>query len=300
MVKLRILLHAQTLNDPSGLVAGSEITTLGLQRALVRESRVESVERIGPSSPWPSAPFDLLLIEGYHACLDRLIAHMRRVSPALQVIHWCLSTLGFAHLRQLGVNGFLTNSSHLIPILSQWAPTRFLHLAVDPTHFYPGAATPHYAQQIAYLGRPHGCGIQEALLAEAGAFDLGLWGAGWENHPIFSEIQRGPLPIGDSPSLYRSAQAILCTTEPRQRTLGMLNNRLFEAVASGIPVLSEWFEEAETTFKGQIHCIHKPGELAHLLRKGPLKPPDPEWILQRHTYAHRTPEILNFYEELCL
>jgi hypothetical protein len=95
---------------------------------------------------------------------------------------------------------------------------------------------------IVYLGvYPHKSEEQMALLFNpARNFHFEIWGRGWEQSP-YSEWYQGVLPLMDVGKLYSRARIVLLLTEMRQQAHGMVNNRLFEALASGATVVSESF-----------------------------------------------------------
>ena len=58
------------------------------------------------------------------------------------------------------------------------------------------------------------------------------------------------MPVNDIALLYSSAVAVLGTTESSQRKLGMINNRVFEALSCGSHFVSDHFAALEDEFGG--------------------------------------------------
>lgn len=59
-----------------------------------------------------------MVIEGYIGTVPRFIHEVRRVSPGVRVLHYCLDTYpDLALIKALDVDGFLTNSWTLLPEL---------------------------------------------------------------------------------------------------------------------------------------------------------------------------------------
>ena len=92
-ISLRIGLHAQ-VSPSSGIIVGSELTTSGLKRALLRHSSVANATTFYapvdyedlPSRP----PFDLFIIEGWFESIAVFIHEARRHSPRASVLFWAL------------------------------------------------------------------------------------------------------------------------------------------------------------------------------------------------------------------
>ena len=80
--------------------------------------------------------------------------------------------------------------------------------------------------------------VAEALAPPA---RLEVWGSAWDRFAREDEdyahlvdcCWKGLLPAGAIAELYGKAAVVLGTTETQQRRLGMVNNRVFEALASG-------------------------------------------------------------------
>ena len=276
---MRIALHSQTLLEADGKVAGSEITTLGLARAFERHPDVTSVRRVGPQESFPDA--DLILVEGWTPNLKEKLAR----TDALKIF-WNLSFHGFQEIPDLPVDGFLTNSKTMVPYFDK--PTRFCMLATD---FQPKEGEP----KLVYLGR---CRTNESptqlqMMVEASIHNLEIYGMDWQQEPLLRNHWRGPLPLNEIERLY-SSSTVLCTTEDRQRAAGMINNRVFEAVACGACTISEYFPELEEVFGDHVHYVKKPGDVLRFVREAKPNPAGPEFIRKHHTWDHRVQEILEF------
>ena len=92
--RLNIALHAQADYKTHGWVAGSEITTTGLSRAMERSPLVNSTYRFSPFNykEINEVRFDLAVVEGYIGTVPRFIYHLRKANPGIVVVHWCLDT----------------------------------------------------------------------------------------------------------------------------------------------------------------------------------------------------------------
>jgi spore maturation protein CgeB len=119
----------------------------------------------------------------------------------------------------------------------------------------------------------------------------------------------GYLPNLDAPSIYASAK--LTVHIPRQQynsaMAGIPTIRVFEALASGIPLVSAPWEDTEHLFRpGDFRFAHNASEMTaamQVLLNDPAAAAAQtqcglETVLARHTCAHRAEELTNICKEL--
>lgn len=107
---LKIALHAQSKSSLHGWVAGSEITTRGLRRALLKRTDVSIVEIFAPFCYEGIANYqwDILLVEGFSGPVHSVIRGLRQFNKHVAVLHWCLDTYpALASVAAIDVDGFL-------------------------------------------------------------------------------------------------------------------------------------------------------------------------------------------------
>ena len=309
---LHIALHAQSKSSLHGWVAGSEITTRGLARALSAHPRVAHVQVFAPFAyegfeTHPSR-WDVLVFEGYIGTVGAVARAARRHSPHVVVLHWVLDTYpSLKQIAALDVDGFLTNSLALWPKLDAVAPTAHVMLAADTDAMRPVAPRPEYAADVVYLGqfsrtKDRLAGMLDEVVANNAT--LHIWGNGWDNdsqNRRFLKHWRGVLPSGDIPALYASAGLVLGTTEAAQRALGMVNNRVFEALSCGAPLLLDSFPAAEAaSWGGFVRWRRGEGDVARHVRAVLADPAAARaaslrgraHVVAAHSYAARAARVL--------
>jgi len=304
-------LHTQTLERADGIIAGSEITTLGLKRAFERRDDVNRVTRYGPGNykSLDADDLDLLVIEGWDTTLPRLIRRVRKRHPRIKIFFWNLSFWGIRDVVTLDVDGYLTNSKKVSPILERTAPTRFVMLAADPEEFRPVEPEDRYSHDVIYLGMFHpgkSPVIMERMLYEALDHGLAIYGSGWDRHLVLRGYWKWRLPSGDIARLYSSAKMVLGMTEDRQRIAGMINNRVFEVLSCGACFISEYYPALDEVFGDAILYSRRKGDTSRHIQKlledasyrRTLGAKGRELILQHHTYDHRVEQILDFYRSV--
>lgn len=341
---LSIALHAQSMSSLHGWVAGSEVTTRGLRSALLQRADVAKVQIFAPfvyrglaDNKW-----DLLLIEGYSGSASQAARAVRRGNARAIVLHWCLDTYpNFAAVAAMPVDGFITNSRFLASYgfvvasqrlaLQDFSPwyeladrfTRrtFIPLGVDGSEMLrpPGGSR---EQTVVYLGQPSWTKrlLASSLQAISKVARLEIYGSAWDKFgdedATYAELVaccwKGKLPTDEISLLYARAAVVIGTTETAQRRLGMVNNRVFEAVvASGGSVvlveerLDDHFEELRRIVADlpHVHVVHSPeNAVTAVLKALHMKPSVDHDIIEAfvdaHSYVRRADQIVHFARDL--
>ena len=277
-------------------------------RAFQKRPDVDKILRVSPESyrDLGNNDLDIVIIEGWDPNLPLFIQTVRRFNKHVKIYFWNLSLLGIKSVIELEVDGFFTNSGKAVPFLETVAPTELIRLAADPDEFYPREPDDRYSHQVVYLGMYHpqkSDRVINRLLNEAIPFGLAIYGYGWEKHKILKNHWRGILPVEDIPTLYSSANIVLGMTEDRQKVAGMINNRVFEALACGACFISDYFPELEKLFGSLIFYSRNTGDTAMLLEdllaqsqlRKQLGIKAREFITKSHTYKHRVDQMLAFH-----
>jgi hypothetical protein len=224
-------------------------------------------------------------------------------------IFWWLSEAFYSAetIMRTPFDGIATNSPEGARRLSRAGrPSALIELAA-PVAFSSSSPKDEYRSFATYLGLyPHKTAAQLSLLLDpASEKGLTIWGRGWKTSS-YRRFYRGILPLTEIGSLYRSVRVVLALTEERQKALGMLNNRLFEALASGAIVLSEDFPALQSHDLGRyVLLAHNANHARDLLEScasfdtgSCANPEGRACVLDRHTYHHRALEFLEFIRKL--
>ncbi|CAM9486148.1 unnamed protein product [Ectocarpus sp. 13 AM-2016] len=167
-----------------------------------------------------------------------------------------------------------------------------------------------YGHNVVYLGQFKGTKHRLVeTLKEVAPYGLAIYGNGWggvEDAEELLPFWRGILPLGDVAALYTSAKVVIATTETLQRSLGMVNNRVFEALSCGAAVVSDAFPAAEEMFGDHVLFYRQPGDAARAVKhlvgndtaRTDLGRRGRELVLSKHTFSSRVVTILSSMDEV--
>lgn len=312
---LNIALHSQARYAEHGWVAGSEITTAGIKRAL--EQLKDTNHHVQVFAPFSylglhDVIWDLVIIEGYIGSVPTFVRRMRKLNPTVKILHYCLDTYPtLDHIMALDVDGYLTNSRVLLPKLSKLAPTKYVPLAADPFTMSPTKGNKYLNHTIVYLGHNSpGKPTLHRMLREALEYGLIIYGHKWADAPSDLKARwRGVLPLNDVAELYSSADIVIGTTEGKQQRLGMINNRVYETLGCGSVLISDSFDMIEQEFGNLVYFDKNPGDTSRIVRRL-LKTKEGrkelqergqqgrQRVVERESWSHRVVTMLELYQSL--
>lgn len=137
-------------------------------------------------------------------------------------------------------------------------------------------------------------------------YPLKIWGTGWEPWPEAQQCVVGKhLENERLGQLYGSAKATLNDHWPDMAAYGFINNRIFDALACGLPIISDYLPELDEMFgSGNVVYYRQGASLAPTLanfEKNYLRLCDrlqvlAERIAHEHSFGARTEELLSAVE----
>ena len=315
---LNIGLHAQV--DPKDKVVGSAITTNGIKAAfLLREHEKNYVQTFYPMN-YPginSVQWDLIIIEGWFPSIDNFIKLIRLYSPNAIVLFYCLDQLypGLGVISKLDVDGYLTNSLLIQSYLNEETniPTQYLLLAADAEIMKPKSIDNIRNKFSVYVGAGgHMLPYKPTLLPTLLEFlphGLEIYGSYWDSVPQVSNAYKGKLPENSLAQVYTDSTIVVSSIIKTQEDVGMINNRVFEGLACGAILVSEYSDSLHKIVKASKHMdfiyfYRNTSDISSIIADIRSSSPSKlqlaslharEFIIEKHTWSHRVIEILDFY-----
>jgi spore maturation protein CgeB len=178
-------------------------------------------------------------------------------------------------------------------------PILLLHQATEPTRFFPDPTGPKH--ELLFIGnsrrvpRP----IIEALRGTE--FDLAVYGGDWTPELLDPKHLRGEwVPNDEVRKYYSSAAVVLNDHWGDMRELGIISNRVYDALACGAFVVSDQVPGIDAEFDGAVATYETREELQAILEQALADPAGRvaagargrAAVLARHTFEHRVTRIL--------
>lgn len=138
-------------------------------------------------------------------------------------------------------------------------PVHALLQCTDAEEFFevPNAG---FRSDVIFVGNTRNVERQGVLWAIEYGLPLRIWGRGWNKTPGGSSVVAEYFPNDELGALYSRSLATLNDHWGDMREFGFINNRIFDALACGLPVVSDWHEE--------LAALDLPGVLLYQDRDG--------------------------------
>ena len=139
------------------------------------------------------------------------------------------------------------------------------------------------------------------MLREAAPYGLVIYGFGWQDCDEFRHLYKGVLPLEDLMLVYRSSKVVIGTTDDIQRSLGMVNNRVFEVLSCDCLFVSDHYPALEALIAymnadHQVRFYKNSGDVKTHIEsylQGRM-PPIKAAMTIKHTYDHRVVQLGEF------
>lgn len=125
----------------------------------------------------------------------------------------------------------------------------------DTELFYPDQeAEKHRGKDYLFIGNSRNVARPCVLWAAKDKLPLKIWGAGWKAMlgPDKTMVQDVFIENSDIPALYRSARVTLNDHWKDMLDYQFVNNRIFDALACGLPVISDCCDELREIFPDAV------------------------------------------------
>jgi len=186
-------------------------------------------------------------------------------------------------------------------------PVEPLLQAVDGELFSPRDWPAHRPRDhFVFVGNTRNEPRESVLWAAEAGLPLKVWGKGWERWIDSRFIAGDYLDYRKLPAVFAAAKATLNDHWPEMSRLGYVNNRVFEALACGLPVISDFQKGLSAMFEGAVLTFKDRDQFQACLQRVWLEYPvvraRAERVAQRvaeeHSFAARARSLLQATEGL--
>ncbi len=244
--------------DRRGDVWGDTHFAASLQRALVGLGQIAYVDRRG-AAPRVDAHLDdvVLVIRGLHAV---------ELPPDVTSMLWLISHPDTVPVEELAAydHVFVASAPWVESLRSQGIDAQVLLQATEPAIFHPDLDADEDSGDIVFVGRPRGV-YRPVLRAciEAGIEPV-IYGDGWDAFELGRFVRSTYLPADQTARVYASAAFVLNDHWSDMAEKGFISNRLFDAVATGVRVISDDVAGLDSTFDGAVQVFRSPADVLRL------------------------------------
>ncbi len=136
-------------------------------------------------------------------------------------------------------------------------------------------------------------------------YDFAIYGSGWKKHKQFKQAYRGFLKYQDMPTVYASTKLLIDDANHVTKPWGSVNSRVFDAIAAGKLAITNGDIGAQELFGNLLPCYKSTEELKEKIKfyldnnkkREELANQLRSEILQKHTYVHRSHQLLQVLEK---
>lgn len=168
--------------------------------------------------------------------------HEYKPNPYSLNILWIISHVDKIHKQQLEKYDYIFCSSNLVlDLVRNLVPeieSRLLLQCTDETVFFPNHTIVKDID-VLFVGNSRRVYRDSVRYAIEGGFDVHVYGTKWEQFISSKYIRAQSLNSDEVASLYRRAKVVLNDHWADQLKYGLVNNRVFDALACGAMVLSD-------------------------------------------------------------
>jgi len=306
---MRIVIKNPAPQGDGGANWGDYFFGNSLAKALESEGQgVQVVQEYWPNWTQPSLDKSeddiILVLRGKHTYFP---------SPGSKSILWVISHPSTLTTEELSTYSLILVGSKflrqsLTKVTSQ--PVEYLAQCTDPELFHGSSLSLEEDVQsrsgIWYIANTRGYYRDMARGANQTKTPIKIIGKGWQAFGLNSQVVDQSIDNSHLPELYRTARFGLNDHWADMKHFQIINNRIFDALSCGLPLVTDSFPEMKELFGNTLLYADSPQEFAHALNKNPSEYRDflaqvreeQKNIVNNHSFRARAKEILAHIESL--
>jgi O-antigen biosynthesis protein len=180
-------------------------------------------------------------------------------------------------------------------------PVEVLLQATDPERFRTRTPDRRHAHAVAIVAKARDVMRKAVADALAGGLRPAIYGSGWNGLVDPGLVVADYVPNEALPVVYSSIGVLVADHWDTMRSWGMVSNRLFDALACGTPVISDYLPEVRELFGDAVPMYRDGTDLRELVDATLADPSGArhraaagrEQVLARHTFDHRAHAFLD-------
>jgi len=146
-------------------------------------------------------------------------------------------------------------------------PVYTLLQCTDPEEFYVDKELDSKRKDIIFVGNTRGVKRPAIFWAVRSKLPIKIWGLGWDKWISKKYIQGNYYPNSKLRQLYSKSKVTLNDHLTGMKRMGFINNRIFDALACGLPIISDYNKELYELFPEGILYYRNKKEFLQCIEK---------------------------------
>jgi spore maturation protein CgeB len=172
--------------------------------------------------------------------------------------------------------------------------------ATNSNLFNTIAVPQNRANNLLFVGNTRGIHRSAVRTASVIRDDLEVVGKGWEKYISRKQIKAQSLTHEQVANEYKNTKVVLCDHWSDMATQGFISNRIFDALACGATVISDYVAGIENYFNNSVITYSNPSELEVILKEdfssdseNPVSQEVADDIAKNHTFLNRAKALIS-------
>jgi hypothetical protein len=232
----------------------------------------------------------------------RGVVPMRPIAGAINIL-WIISHPAQLTKRELKQFDFVfaASESWAQKYAKKWKVSIATLLQATNSNLFNTSAVPqNRANNLLFVGNTRGIHRSAVRTASVIRDDLEVVGKGWEKYISRKQIKAQSLTHEQVANEYKNTKVVLCDHWSDMATQGFISNRIFDALASGATVISDYVTGIEKYFNNAVLTYKNPDELTEILKEvfssdseNPVSQEVADDIAKNHTFLNRAKALIS-------